>query len=89
MRSLPLPAADIMDDIKAANDKFMAAFDSGDATGLSQLYTEDCKLMPPGSDVVMGREGKVGRGNLERGVTWNETLSWASCTKMGAVRQTL
>ena len=22
-------------------------------------------------------------------VTWNETLSWASCTKMGAVRETL
>ena len=35
------------------------------------------------------RKCKVGRGNLERGVTWNETLSWASCTKMGAVRETL
>ena len=32
---------------------------------------------------------KVGRGNLERGVTWNDTFSWASCTKMGAVRETL
>ena len=32
---------------------------------------------------------KVGRGNLERGVTWNETLSCACCTKMGAVRETL
>ena len=57
MHFFSLSSADIMDDIKAANEKFMAAFDGGDATALSQLYTEDCKLMPTGSDVVMGREG--------------------------------
>ena len=35
----------------------MAAFAAKDLQKLSELYTEDCKLMPPGSDVVYGREG--------------------------------
>ena len=35
----------------------MKAFDDGDLTALSQLYTEDCKLMPSGTDVQVGREG--------------------------------
>ena len=39
--------------------------------------------------IKIAKYSKVGRGNLERGVTWNKTLSWASCTKMGAVRETL
>ena len=34
-------------------------------------------------------ERKVGRGNLERGVTWNEPLSWASCTKTAGSREAL
>ena len=35
----------------------MDAFDRGDAKALSELYTEDCKLMPPGQGLVIGREG--------------------------------
>ena len=36
----------------------MAAFDSGDAEGLSKLYTEDCKVMPTGAPVQCGRKGE-------------------------------
>ena len=59
MRFLSLPAVDIMDEIKAAEKKCMAVYNSGDATAVSQLYTEDCKCMPPGSDVIMGRKGNI------------------------------
>lgn len=37
----------------------MDAFAKQDATALSKLYTEDCKLMPTGADVVNGREGEA------------------------------
>ncbi len=36
----------------------MDAFAKQDATALSMLYTEDCKLMPTGSDVLVGRDGE-------------------------------
>ena len=35
----------------------MAAFKAQDANAVAALYTEDCKIMPPESDVVVGREG--------------------------------
>ena len=47
----------LKDDIAAANEKFMTAFKAQDANAIAALYTEDCKVMPSGSDVVMGREG--------------------------------
>ena len=36
----------------------MTAFKAQDANAVAALYTEDCKVMPPGSDVVTGREGR-------------------------------
>ena len=47
----------LMSEIEAGNQKFMEAFAKQDATALSMLYTEDCKLMPTGTDVLFGREG--------------------------------
>ena len=47
----------LKDEIAAANEKFMAAFKAQDANAVAALYTEDCKVMPPGTDVVMGRDG--------------------------------
>jgi uncharacterized protein (TIGR02246 family) len=49
------PPADVTADIAAANDAFMAAFAEGDGAGVAALYTEDAKLLPPGSDPVDGR----------------------------------
>ena len=49
----------LRDEIAAANEKFMAAFKAQDANAVAALYTEDCKVMPTGSDVVMGREGNL------------------------------
>ena len=36
----------------------MDCFDNKDAMGIGKLYTEDCKIMPPGADCMMGRECK-------------------------------
>ena len=49
----------LKDEIAAANEKFMSAYKSQDANAVAAMYTEDCKIMPPGSDVVMGRDGTV------------------------------
>lgn len=35
----------------------MDAFARQDAAGIGALYTQDCKIMPSGTDVLMGREG--------------------------------
>ncbi len=56
--------AALKDDIEAANTKFMAAFASGDATNLGPLYTENCRLMPTGTDVLVGRDGMCVGGYL-------------------------
>ncbi|XP_077983418.1 uncharacterized protein LOC144438245 [Glandiceps talaboti] len=42
--------------IAERNDKFMALFAAGDMKGLSEVYTEDCKLMPQGTVTKTGRQ---------------------------------
>ena len=47
-------STEIGDVIKAGNKKFMENYNRGDAAGLADLYTENGKLMPTGSDFVTG-----------------------------------
>jgi uncharacterized protein (TIGR02246 family) len=42
--------------IEAITRQFEAALQRKDATALSQMYTDDALLMPPGSQEVRGRE---------------------------------
>jgi uncharacterized protein (TIGR02246 family) len=42
--------------ISDANEKFMTAFNQGDAVALAALYTEDGKILPPNGDFVVGKE---------------------------------
>lgn len=46
----------LQEEIEAGNAKFMAAFDKGDMSALSLLYTEDCKVMPTGAGVLREEE---------------------------------
>ncbi len=43
--------------ILAGSKKFMAAFAQKNAGALAKLYTQGGQLLPPGSEVVAGREG--------------------------------
>jgi uncharacterized protein (TIGR02246 family) len=41
--------------IESGNRTFIAAFLRGDAQAVADLYTEDARVIPPGSDVASGR----------------------------------
>lgn len=43
-------------DIAASNRRFMEAFAARDAAGIAALYPGDGQLLPPNSDVVVGRD---------------------------------
>ncbi len=49
-------ASQIHAQISAANETFMAHFNNKDAKALAQLYTEQAKLLPPNSDIIVGKE---------------------------------
>ena len=51
----PAWAGSAREAIDAANQKFEAVFDKGDAAGVAQLYAEDAVLLPPGELRVEGR----------------------------------
>jgi uncharacterized protein (TIGR02246 family) len=42
--------------IEQLNEKFAAAFNKGDAAAVAAMYTEDAVVLPPGADMVRGRE---------------------------------
>jgi ketosteroid isomerase-like protein len=48
-------ARTIKADIDAADAKFVAAFNTGDAGGIAQLYTENATALPPGAPMAKGR----------------------------------
>ena len=50
------PPVDIRAEVEAVNEKWMAAFNGGDAAGVAALYTEDGHSLPPNTEKVDGRE---------------------------------
>jgi uncharacterized protein (TIGR02246 family) len=46
----------VIDEIRAANRKFMEAFSRGDAAAVAALYTADAKLLPPDSQMMNGTD---------------------------------
>ncbi len=47
---------DVRADITAANAVFVASFARGDAAGIAALYSDQAQLLPPNSDVIVGRD---------------------------------
>ena len=39
--------------------RFVAAFNRQDAGAVSEMYTDDCTMMPTGSDVVQGKDSRL------------------------------
>lgn len=48
-------ARDVKSEIDAANAKFVAAFNKGDAAGVADLYIEQATALPPGAPMAKGR----------------------------------
>ena len=42
-------------DIETREEKWLGAFNSGDASGVAQIYEQDARLLPPNSGIVEGR----------------------------------
>ncbi len=51
-----ISAEKIDEEIAAEVEKFLAAFNSGDAAGVAMMYAEEGKIMPPNSEIFTGRE---------------------------------
>jgi uncharacterized protein (TIGR02246 family) len=54
--------------IQALDDKFAEAFNKGDAAGVAAMYTADAYVLPPGADMVKGRNAieALWRGNMQQ-----------------------
>ena len=48
---------DMHNQMDTLNKAFMKAFADQDAEAIGPMYTEDCKVMPTGHDVIVGRKG--------------------------------
>lgn len=55
-----IPSANTKSAIEAMNARFMSLFKSGNAPGLSEIYTTDSVIMPPNSNAISGRAGIAG-----------------------------
>ena len=43
--------------IRAASKQWVDAFNQADAAATAAIYTEDAKMLPPNSSIIIGREG--------------------------------
>jgi uncharacterized protein (TIGR02246 family) len=44
-----------IDSMQVLVDRFVAAFNDNDAAGVSRMYLEDARILPPGQETVQGR----------------------------------
>ncbi len=60
----------VRNSIASANQKSMDSFSRADAAGLAALYTEDAKLLPPGSPMMTGKEAiqSFWQGAMDMGI---------------------
>jgi uncharacterized protein (TIGR02246 family) len=55
-----MDSSDLYQEIEDADRAFEANFNRQDADGMARLYTQNGQLLPPGSDVVTGRDEIAG-----------------------------
>jgi ketosteroid isomerase-like protein len=49
-------AAQDLTSFTAVSERMAAAFKVGDVETISQMYAEDARILPPGRDIIQGRE---------------------------------
>ena len=76
----------VVDGIARANQAFMAAFNSGDPSGVAAMYTADGQLAPPHSDIVQGIDAITvfWQGAMDMGVK-SATLTTAELDDYGRI----
>ena len=54
--------------IQQLNDQWAAAFNKGDAAAVAAMYTEDAYVLPPGAEMVKGRNAieALWRANMQQ-----------------------
>ena len=50
---------DMHDQMEKVNKTFMKAFEDQNPEAIADLFTEDCKIMPNGQYVIVGRKGAM------------------------------
>ena len=50
-------SSDVTEEIRKANEEFIAAFNANDAARLTAVYTSDATIHPPNSESITGSEG--------------------------------
>ena len=60
----------VKDAIIKCNEKFLEAFNNGNAKGVAMNYINDAKLFPPNSDEIQGLEGieAFWKGAMDMGI---------------------
>ena len=53
--STPVPAQDKAA-IQQLSDRFAEAFNTGDIDAVAAMYTEDAVVLPPGAEIIQGRD---------------------------------
>ena len=43
--------------IEESNKKIMDAYEKRNISGVAEMYTEDCRVMPAGGHILVGRDG--------------------------------
>ena len=72
----PVPE-DVSEEITEANNRFMVAFNSGDAELLAGNYSDDGKLLPPNGDEIVGKENirDFWQGAMDMGISKAELVT--------------
>ena len=69
--------------IQAHNERFNAAFNSGDMAAVAQLYTEDARILPPGAEMMQGREAIQGYWTAAADTVGNAKLTAIDVKPLG------
>lgn len=70
--------------IQAHNDRFGAAFNSGDMAAVARMYAEDARIFPPGAEMMQGREAIQGYWTAAADTVGNAKLTAIDVKPLGA-----
>ncbi|MEX2527126.1 MAG: SgcJ/EcaC family oxidoreductase [Gemmatimonadota bacterium] len=78
--------SDAQEAVRTGNQDLCDALARGDAKGMAALYTPEGRLLPPGSDIVSGRDaiGTFWQGAMDMGIA-GATLETVTLEEMNGI----